>query len=67
MKIFFITLDKKNSITLEAEEETKLLPYIEFENCQCTKAELLQECISYPHPFICQIHFSNEKAGNQKD
>ena len=30
---------------MEVEEETKLLPYIEFENCQCTKAELLQEGI----------------------
>ena len=29
------------------------------------KAELLPEGIfSFPHPFICQRHFSNEKVGN---
>ena len=31
-----------------------------------TKAELLQESIFFPHPFICQRRFSNEKVGNQK-
>ena len=33
----------------------------------CTKAELLQEGIFFPHPFICQRRFSNEKVGNQKN
>ena len=51
---------------MEVEEETKLLPYIEFENCQCTKAELLQEGIFFTHQFICQRRFSNEKVGNQR-
>ena len=32
------------------------------------KAELLPEGIfSFPHPFICQRHFSNEKVGNRKN
>ena len=30
------------------------------------KAELLQEGIFFPHPFICQRRFSNKKVGNQK-
>ena len=30
------------------------------------KAELLQEGIFFPHPFICQRRFTNEKVGNQK-
>ena len=33
---------------------------------QFTKAELLQEGIFFPHPFICQRRFSNEKVGNLK-
>jgi hypothetical protein len=31
------------------------------------KAELLQEGIFFPHPFICQRRFNNEKFGNQKN
>ena len=31
------------------------------------KAELLQEGIFFPHPFICQRRFSDEKAGNGKN
>ena len=31
------------------------------------KAELLQESIFFPRPFICHRRFSNEKVGNQKD
>ena len=30
------------------------------------KAELLQEGIFFPHPFICQRRFSYEKVGTQK-
>ena len=30
------------------------------------KAELLQEGIFFPHPFICHRHLTNEKVGNQK-
>ena len=30
------------------------------------KAELLQDGIFCPHPFICQRRFTNEKVGNQK-
>ena len=28
------------------------------------KAGLLQEGFFFPHPFICQRRFSNEKVGN---
>ena len=28
------------------------------------KAELLQECIFFPHPFICTSRFSNERVRN---
>ena len=31
------------------------------------KAELLQEGIFFPHPFMCQRRFSNEKVGNRKN
>ncbi len=31
------------------------------------KAELLQEGIFFPHPFICTSRFSNEKVRNQKN
>ena len=33
----------------------------------CCKAELLQEGIFFPYPFICQRRFSNEKVGNRKN
>ena len=32
-----------------------------------SKAELLQEGIFFPHQFICQRRFSNEKVGNRKN
>ena len=41
-----------------------LLFYKIFKNEVQTKAELLQEGIFFPHPFICQERFSNEKVGN---
>ena len=31
------------------------------------KAELLQEGIFFPRPFICHRRFSNEKVGNRKN
>ena len=34
---------------------------------QHSKAELLQEGIFFPHPFICQRRFSNEKVGIRKN
>ena len=38
-----------------------------FRNLWIYKAELLQEGIFFPHPFICQRRFSNEKVGNRKN
>ena len=31
------------------------------------KAKLQKEGIFFPHPFICQRHFINEKVGNRRN
>ena len=50
-------------------ERKKYINYITIDNFSMyfNKAELLQEGIFFPPPFICQRRFSNEKVGNQKN
>ena len=45
----------------------QLLPMQKICKSYFNKAELLQEGIFFPHPFICQRRFSNEKVGNRKN
>ena len=41
--------------------------YLKISSIKIVRAELLQEGIFYPHPFICQRRFSDEKVGNRKN
>ena len=47
-------------------KKIKWVDLVQYLNFISPKAELLQEGIFFPHPFICLRRLSNENIGNQK-